>query len=164
MLLHLCMLLCLTLADHNVDQTTDHTMDHTTDNTKDTPTTHHRDKPTDLKSLAQNRHPTDNLHKLQNTDQTKSQTMAEGQNYQAEETMRGTIDKKGKEQEGGESKENLELLAGQCQMISSIQNSVIQVMTSHYEFEKGIHSLHSMLDQTNQDIGDLKGHSLCYTV
>ena len=59
-----------------------------------------------------------------------------------------------------EQSQDLNFLAGQCHMISSIQNSMIQVMSAHYEFEKGIHGLHNLVEQTNQDISDLKGHLL----
>ncbi len=43
-----------------------------------------------------------------------------------------------------------------CPMMSQLQSSVIRIMGTHYEYGKGIHSLHSMVTNLQQDMVDLK--------
>ena len=51
-----------------------------------------------------------------------------------------------------------------CHMLNNLQDAILQVMTAHYEYGRGIHHLHNMvnqiqtdLTQLHNDISDLKG-------
>ena len=51
--------------------------------------------------------------------------------------------------EGGET-------YNQCGMVSQIQSVVIQILSTHYEYGKGIHTLHALVDSIQKDISVLK--------
>ena len=44
----------------------------------------------------------------------------------------------------------------QCQMINQVQSVVIQILSAHYEYGKGIHRLHGVVDNLQKDIVVLK--------
>ena len=44
----------------------------------------------------------------------------------------------------------------QCAMVSQVQSVVIQILSTHYEYGKGIHTLHALVDSIQNDIAALK--------
>ena len=46
--------------------------------------------------------------------------------------------------------------ANQCALISQVQSVVIQILSTHYEYGKGIHTLHALVDNIQHDVAALK--------
>ena len=46
--------------------------------------------------------------------------------------------------------------SGQCDQLAQVQSAVVQILTSHYEYSKGIHKLHSLVTSLQNDISSIK--------